>query len=225
MVNEMARFALATGAELPDPDGLVVYWNRHRITGFQALPASASQDMLAAQSPLPASDASRLAHGEADGIAVAVSLRRIRQTQTEPLTATFNDLPQEHRNEPFTFQIRFSETLAGAISYRIFAGGNGKPSILSITNGAVTKAKRVESGDNRDRTWAITIEPDGQGDVTIVLPAPPDCTATGALCADSNRALSASVERTIPAFLEQQPVVQEPVHALHRHLQRSPDGA
>ena len=38
--------------------------------------------------------------------------------------------------------------------------------------------------------WLITVEPDSNGDVTIVLPITEDCGAQGAICTGDGRRLS-----------------------------------
>ena len=48
------------------------------------------------------------------------------------------------------------------------------------------------------QTWTITVEPSGNGAITITLPATTDCTATGAICTSDGRKLSNSTSITIP---------------------------
>ena len=43
----------------------------------------------------------------------------------------------------------------------------------------------------------VYVTPDGNGTVTIVLPATTDCTATGAICTQDGRMLSTRLEITI----------------------------
>ncbi len=114
------------------------------------------------------------------------------------LTAAFKGMPTAHNNATFTFEIEFSETLVSSFSYRTLAGGGGHTSVISVTNGAVTGARRLEEGEDRNRRWEITVEPADTGDVAITLPATTDCTATGAICASQERPLSARVTDTVP---------------------------
>ena len=46
--------------------------------------------------------------------------------------------------------------------------------------------------------WEISVTPDGDGAVTIVLPQTTDCGATGAVCTDDGRMLSNRLEVTVP---------------------------
>ena len=73
-----------------------------------------------------------------------------------------------------------------------------------MTNGEVTGARRLRQGEDRNRRWEITIEPEGTGDIAITLRATRDCTATGAMCTLDNRPLSASVTATVPTTVQTQ---------------------
>ena len=72
---------------------------------------------------------------------------------------------------------------------------------LEVTGGRVTRAKRV---DGRSDLWEITIAPDGDGGVNVVLPVTDDCDAQGAVCTGDGGALSNRVELTVPG-----PVAEE----------------
>ena len=112
-----------------------------------------------------------------------------------PLTAEFQDAPASHNGEDaFTFRIAFSEAVAA--SYRTL-----RDHALDVTGGSVTRAKRV---DGRSDLWRITIEPDSDAGVTVVLPVTNDCDAQGAVCTGDGGALSNRVELTVPG-----PVAEE----------------
>ena len=64
-----------------------------------------------------------------------------------------------------------------------------------MTHGRVTKAGRLERGQNR--RWQITVEPDGLSDVTVSLPATTGCAASGAICASAARMLSNDTTATV----------------------------
>ncbi len=65
----------------------------------------------------------------------------------------------------------------------------------TVTGGEVAKARRLESGKNI--RWEITVSPDGDETVTIVLPITTDCTAQGAICTGDGRMLSNRLEVTV----------------------------
>ncbi len=112
-----------------------------------------------------------------------------------PLTAEFRDAPESHNGEDaFALRIAFSEAVA--VSYRTL-----RDHALEVTGGSVTRAKRV---DGRSDLWRITIEPDSDAEVTVVLPVTNDCDAEGAVCTGDGGPLSNRLELTVPG-----PVAEE----------------
>ena len=94
-------------------------------------------------------------------------------TETSPLTAAFQDLPDSHDGSAtFTFRVLFSEDVG--ISYV-----NMRDDAFIVDEGDVTGARRV---DGRSDLWEITVEPDDDSDVVITLTANQSCTTTGAIC-------------------------------------------
>ena len=107
------------------------------------------------------------------------------------LTASLENAATSHNGtDAFTFELRFSEDVR--LSYKTLRDHS-----LAVTGGTVTKAKRLEQGSNIG--WRITVVPDGNAAVTIVLPVTTDCNATGAICTrdDSDRPLSNRLELTV----------------------------
>ena len=106
-----------------------------------------------------------------------------------PLTAEFQDAPDKHLGTGvFTFVIAFSEPIS--ISYVTLRDDS-----LEVTNGSATKAKRV---NGQSDLWEITVEPDSDADVTVVLPATGDCAAQDAVCTRDGTKLSNRFELTVP---------------------------
>ena len=106
-----------------------------------------------------------------------------------PLTAVIENASTSHDgNTAFTFELRFSEEFD--LSYRTL-----RDHAFTVTGGTVTKAQRMEQGSNLH--WLITVEPDSNGDVTIVLPATTDCDDPGAICTGDGRMLSNRLEFTV----------------------------
>ena len=106
-----------------------------------------------------------------------------------PLTAGFQDAPDKHDGTGFfTFDIAFSEPIS--ISYKTLRDDS-----LDVTNGAATNAKRV---DGQSDLWEITVEPDSDADVTVVLPITEGCGSDGAVCTRDGTKLSNRSELTVP---------------------------
>ena len=109
----------------------------------------------------------------------------------DPLTASVSAVPGSQSGE-FTFELRFSETPRKKFSYKIM-----RDHAFTVTGGQVTKARRLVPRSNVG--WEIHVQPDGDGDgtVTIVLPATTDCTAEGAICTQDGSKLSNRLEITV----------------------------
>ena len=122
---------------------------------------------------------------------------RVEETVSGPgepvqqaLTAQFENAPASHDgSSAFKFHLRFNEEVQ--ISYRRFLD-----SVFTLSGGAVTKARRLAPPSNIG--WEITMEPSGNNDVAIVLPADRNCTETGAICTGDGRKLSQRLELTVP---------------------------
>ena len=109
-----------------------------------------------------------------------------------PMTASFESVPTSHNGSGnFKFRIAFSEELKTGFSYKTLRDDH----VFTVAGGEVVGARRLVSGSNI--RWEITVSPDSTGDVTITLPATTDCDAQGAICADGDKKLSNSLERTV----------------------------
>ena len=108
---------------------------------------------------------------------------------TVPLTARFASVPESHEGAAsFTLELHFSEGIP--LSFRTL-----RDLALEVGGGAVRRAKRLTSGSNLG--WRLTVGPDGQDAVSIVLPSRA-CTQSGAVCTSDGRALAEGVSATVP---------------------------
>ena len=104
------------------------------------------------------------------------------------LTATFSGMPATHDGTAFTFELDFSENVkAGYARIRDHA--------FTVSGGDIISAVRKEQGSNQG--WTITVNPNGNGDITITLPETTDCNAARAICTDDERMLSNSAEAQV----------------------------
>ena len=103
-------------------------------------------------------------------------------TESEPLKASFSNVPASHDGESFTFGLRFSEDVAG-LSYRTL-----RDEAFAVTGGAMRRAQRRQQGSNQG--WTITVEPDSRAAVTVTLPA-------GSVETSEGRGLERAVSATI----------------------------
>ena len=105
------------------------------------------------------------------------------------LTVSVENNPASHNGtDVFTFQIRFSEELK--LSFKTL-----RDHAFTVDGGTVKQAKRQVRGSNIG--WTITVEPDSDAAVRIVLPITTDCDATGAICTKDGRKLSNSLDFTV----------------------------
>ena len=106
-----------------------------------------------------------------------------------PLTANSHDVPTDHDGlSVFTFELRFSEEFS--LSYKTL-----RDHAFTVTNGTVTRVRRLERPGNI--RWEISVRPDGNRDVTVLLPVTTDCATQGAICIADGRMLSRQVELTV----------------------------
>ena len=106
-----------------------------------------------------------------------------------PLTVGLEAATESHNGtDAFTFEIRFSEEVK--LSYKTL-----RDLAFTVSGGEVLKAQRLDKPSNI--RWLITVEPDSNGDVTVVLPVTTDCDATGAICTQGGKKLSNRNEFTV----------------------------
>ena len=105
------------------------------------------------------------------------------------LTASIHDEQEQHDGQnTFTFELRFTEQFP--ISYATL-----RDRAFTVTGGTVTNARRLAPPGNA--RWEITVTPDSNDSVTIVLPGTTDCDDQGAVCTGDGRMLSNRLEFTV----------------------------
>ena len=113
----------------------------------------------------------------------------LEQTETPPLTATLEDMPTNHDgSSAFTFRIAFSADVE-------ITPENMRNHALIVSGATVTDATRV---DGRSDLWELTLEPAGNGAVSILVPLNRACTETGALCTAQGGMLTIAPGQSIP---------------------------
>ncbi len=117
------------------------------------------------------------------------ALRATAPGTAATLTASFHGLPEAHDGaKRFGFEIRFGAEVPGLRLPAVAAA-------LSVTGGRLVDVKRTVRGENRRVT--VRIRPAGTDEVTVVLAATTDCSATGAICAKGGKKLAAT-SATVP---------------------------
>ena len=122
------------------------------------------------------------------------------------LTAAFIGMPETHDGETrFTFELQFSEEPAPDFGYTTL-----RDHAFTVTGGAVTKARRLAPPGNV--RWEITVLPNSDAEITVVLPVTADCEDEGAICTGDGRMLSAEVMLSVagPEEEEETPAENNP---------------
>ena len=156
-----------------------------------AIPADAGDGVVVSYTPPPDAAAARtrdLAGNAAAGyVATEVSNDTEEDAGAEEtgegetaLTVSLENVPESHHGTGvFTFEIRFSEEVR--LSYKTL-----RDHAFTVTGGSVVKAQRTDKPSNIP--WRITVRPESDGEVTIILPATTKCAALRAICtADGNK--------------------------------------
>ena len=119
-----------------------------------------------------------------DGFEESVTSTSVYVQPASPLYGGFDadTVPDEHNGEEaFTFQVRFSEEPD-------LTSANVRDHVLTVTGGEVTDARQTTAGSNL--RWTITVEPEGDDDVSVALPPTTNCSDNGAVCTASGKMLS-----------------------------------
>ena len=155
-----------------------------------------SQDTVKVSYTVPASESADRLRDSVGNAAASFTGRSVTNetaatTPTAAFTASIHDAPQSHDGQnAFTFELRLSEEPKQGFSYKTL-----RDHAITATGGEVTKVKRQVKGSNIG--WTITVEPDSNAAVRIVLPATTDCAAAAAICTGDGRKLSNSLDFTV----------------------------
>ena len=121
-----------------------------------------------------------------------------------PLTGAFDagTVPASHDGSTaFTLEFFFNKepSLEEAVV---------RDQVLTVTGGQVTSASRTTQGSSL--RWQITVQPDGDDDVSVTLPRTTGCADPGAVCTAHGQMLSQDVSTTISGPEPQQQEEQAP---------------
>ena len=110
-----------------------------------------------------------------------------------PFAAQFLGVPASHDGETtFTFELRFSQEPTLGFE-------NVRDKVLTVTKGEVTSVRRTNpQSDTPNISWEITVQPDDDSYVTVVLPLTTDCSADSAVCTSGGTMLSNRFAVTVP---------------------------
>ena len=156
-------------------------------------PAVATEDAVAVSYAAPSGELVERLRDTAGNAAASFTGRTVANETAPPaaFTASVHDVPDSHDGQTaFTFELRFSEAPKKGFSYKTL-----RDHAFTVTGGSVTRAVRMEKGNNI--RWTIHVEPDSDADLTVVLLITVDCDAQGAICTGDGRMLSNSLNLTV----------------------------
>ena len=185
----------STGA-IADPDGLTPATFSYRWARDDGSASTDISDATASTYTLQEEDLDRqvsvtVSFTDEAGYLEMLTSDSVYVQPPSPLYGGFDSttLPAEHDgSNTFTFEIHFSEEpVLGYEAVREY--------VLDVTNGDVTSVRRTIQGSNI--RWEITVQPDGNDEVTLVLPITTNCDDRGAVCTSSEKMLSNKSSVTI----------------------------
>ena len=186
----------ATTSDIADPDGLTSATFSYQWARDEGSASTDISDATASTYTLQEEDLDRqvsvtVSFTDDTGYQETLISDSVYVQPPSPLYGGFDSttLPSEHDgSNTFTLEIHFSEEPAlGFEAVRKY--------VLDVTNGDVTSVRRTTQGSNI--RWEITVQPDGNDEVTLVLPITTDCDDQGAVCTRSEKMLSNKSSVTI----------------------------
>ena len=133
LVNHYGTFVLGTTGSLPKRRGLVAYWNETRIANLNQQETAAGKPVLVADVPEGEIDYMRFMDGSADGLEVAISLRRIEQATTTVTAARVASNPGDNGVWDGGENVEVAIGFTGAV--RVSAANDAKPSVEIVLDG------------------------------------------------------------------------------------------
>ena len=181
-----------TGTD-PDADDTLSYgWTQTAGTTVTLSATDAVSTSFTAPSDLSASETLRfrLRVTDAGGLSAEDEAAVTVAPAGAPLTARAEQVPATHDGTAFRFRLFFSEELD--LSYLTLRDDS-----FAVTGGTVTQARRLVRRSNVG--WEITVAPESNASVRLVLAADRPCDSAGAICTRGGERLSNRLEIAVPA--------------------------
>ena len=93
-------------------------------------------------------------------------------TNTETLEASFENMPASHDGSNFSFNLAFTAEVGISVQHM-------RDWAFTMVNGTMTSAQRV---DGRYDYWKLTVDPEGNNNVTITVKGGRKCGFVGSIC-------------------------------------------
>ena len=132
-----------------------------------------------------------LSNASGADLATSTTTGTIENRRVEPLTARFENMPAEHDSSQFTFDLHFSENVKTG-----FAKIRDRAFTLDEADIVEASRKNPQASD-KNKSWTITVKPDGNDAISITLPETTNCSSNRGICTHDERKLSHSTSASI----------------------------
>ena len=208
---EVGETLTASTGAIADPDGLAsaafsYQWSRHDGSTITDISRATASTYTLQEEDLDLQVSVTVSFTDDGGNDETLTSPAVHVQPPTPLSGAFDSatLPSEHDgSSAFTFELYFSEEpVLGFEAVR--------DHVLDVTNGDVASVRRSTQGSNI--RWEITVQPDGNDEVTLLLPITANCGDDGAVCTGSEKKLliGAAVFVRGPATSQEQTAANSP---------------
>ena len=201
----------ATTSGIADPDGLTsatfsYQWNRGDGSTNTGITDATAATYTLQEEDLDYQVSVTVAFTDDEGNDETLTSAPVHVQPQAPLSGAFDSatLPSEHDgSNTFTFELYFSEE--PNLGYEAV-----RDHVLDVAGGDVTKVRRTTQGSNL--RWEITVQPNGNDAVALLLPITANCGDDGAVCTSSEKKLliGAAVFVRGPAASQEQTAANTP---------------
>ena len=197
---ERTHTLTASTAAISDPDGLTnatfaYQWLRDADNDPADISGATSSTYTLVADDVGNKISVRVSYTDDAGNSESMTSATVNALEPPPLLGAFDadTVSASHDGETeITFEIYFSvEPSLGFVNVR--------DHVLTVSNGDVTAVRRVNPQSSTPNSrWEITVEPNDDDDITVVLPQTTDCTANSAVCTSTGITLSNRTSITVP---------------------------
>ena len=185
---EVGETLTASTGGITDPDGLAsaafsYQWSRDDGSAITDISGATAATYTLQEEDLDLQVSVTVSFTDDAGNDETLTSPAVRVQPQTPLSGAFDSatLPGQHDgSNAFTFELYFSEE--PVLDFEAV-----RDHVLDVTNGDVASVRRTTQGSNL--RWEITVQPDGNDEVTLLLPITDNCGDAGAVCTGSEKKL------------------------------------
>ncbi len=197
---ERTHTLTARTSAITDPDGLTnatfaYQWLRDADTDPVDISGATSSTYTLVADDVGNKISVRVSFTDDAGNSESMASTAVNALEPPPLLGAFDadTVSASHDGETeITFEIYFS--VEPSLDFT-----NVRDHVLTVSNGDVTAVRRINpQSRNKNSRWEITVQPDGDDDITLGLSETTNCTVSSAVCTSTGIMLSNSTSITVP---------------------------